>query len=379
MLATIALYRVPINTPVRTSFGIMIDRPTLVLRLQDDDGVVGYGEVWCNFPSGGAEHRAHLLETVVLPLAASSGLLDRPGELWVWLTRRLHVLSVQSGEPGPFAQCLAGLECALNDLAARRAGLALSKFLNPQAPMAVGVYASGINPDGAPEMAARAQADGYAGSKIKIGFDADLDRENLREARALLGAEGLLMADANQAYGLSDALSIAPVADEVGLYWLEEPLPQDAGDEDWSALHRAMKTPLAAGENFSRGDHFDALADRRSIAVLQPDLGRWGGALKMLAVAEKAEQANRLLCPHWLGGGIGLLTTCHVKAASGVTSGFVEVDYNINPMRSELAHDVLATLANGQVELGDSPGIGIDDAALAGFKNYAVRSCEVLL
>lgn len=379
MLATISLYRVPINTPVRTSFGIMIDRPTLVLRLEDDDGVVGYGEVWCNFPSGGAEHRAHLLETVVLPLAASSGMLDQPGELWVWLTRRLHVLSIQSGEPGPFAQCVAGLECALNDLAARRAGLALSKFLNPQAPMTVGVYASGINPDGAPEMAAQAQADGYAGSKIKIGFDAELDRENLREARALLGTEKLLMADANQAYGLSDALSVAPVADEVGLYWLEEPLPQDASDEDWSALHRAMKTRLAAGENFSRDDHFDALADRRSIAVLQPDLGRWGGALKMLAVAKKAEQADRLLCPHWLGGGIGLLTTCHVKAASGVTSGFVEVDYNINPMRSELAHEVLVTLANGQVVLGDTPGIGIDDTAFAGFKNYAVRSCEVLL
>lgn len=379
MLATILLYRVPIETPVRTSFGVMLDRPTLVLRLDDGHGAVGYGEVWCNFPSGGAEHRAYLLETVILPLAASSGLLDDPGALWVWLTRRLHVLAIQSGEPGPFAQCLAGIECALNDLAARRAGMSLSRFLNPEAPASVGVYASGINPDGAPEAAARAHADGYAGSKIKIGFDPVLDRENLRETRTLLGPEKLLMADANQGYGLAEALAIAPVADEVGLFWLEEPLPQDAPDEDWAALHRGLRTPLAAGENFSREEHFTALADRRSIAVVQPDLGRWGGVQKMLEVAKEAERANRLLCPHWLGGGIGLLTSCHVKAASGVSSGFVEVDYNTNPMRSELAHDMLATLADGRVVLGDRLGIGIDDAALTGFKSYAVHTREITL
>jgi L-alanine-DL-glutamate epimerase-like enolase superfamily enzyme len=357
----------------------MTDRPCLVLRVEDDDGAVGFGEVWCNFPTGGAEHRAQLLESIVLPLAARSGLLDRPEALWSWLTTRLHILSIQSGETGPFAQVLAGLECALTDLAARRAGLPLARFLAPEALDRVAVYASGINPEGAPEAAAQALADGYAASKIKIGFDAARDRANLREARALIGPNAVLMADANQGFDLEAALAMASVADEVELFWLEEPLPHDAADADWQTLHSTLRTPMAAGENFSRDAHFAELPDRRGLAVLQPDLGRWGGVARLLDVARTAEAGGRLFCPHWLGGGVGLLTSCHVKAASRVASGFVEVDYNENPIRSEVAADVLGSLSGGAVRLSDRPGIGIDDDAFAPFAIHLVRSVEVRL
>ena len=52
------LFRYPVETPVRTSFGVMHDRPALFVRVTDADGTVGWGEVWCNFPTVGAEHRA---------------------------------------------------------------------------------------------------------------------------------------------------------------------------------------------------------------------------------------------------------------------------------------------------------------------------------
>ena len=61
--------RCPIATPVRTSFGVMHDRPAVLVRIEDTDGAHGWGEVWCNFPSCGAEHRARLVETVIAPLA----------------------------------------------------------------------------------------------------------------------------------------------------------------------------------------------------------------------------------------------------------------------------------------------------------------------
>ena len=53
-------YRYPLTTPVVTSFGEMRDRPALFIRAEDDDGQTGWGEVWCNFPSVGAEHRTRL-------------------------------------------------------------------------------------------------------------------------------------------------------------------------------------------------------------------------------------------------------------------------------------------------------------------------------
>ena len=65
--AEIFVFRAPIEKAVRTSFGIMHDRPAVLLRLEDEDGMHGWGEAWCNFPSCGAEHRARLLETAILP------------------------------------------------------------------------------------------------------------------------------------------------------------------------------------------------------------------------------------------------------------------------------------------------------------------------
>ena len=52
-----SVYRYPLATPVQTSFGLMRDRPMVVVKLTGRDGVVGWGEIWCNFPSVGAEHR----------------------------------------------------------------------------------------------------------------------------------------------------------------------------------------------------------------------------------------------------------------------------------------------------------------------------------
>ena len=62
------VYRAPIETPVQTSFGLMRDRPALFVRVTDSEGAVGWGEVWCNFPTVGAEHRARLIGSVFAPL-----------------------------------------------------------------------------------------------------------------------------------------------------------------------------------------------------------------------------------------------------------------------------------------------------------------------
>jgi len=377
MRAKILVHRVPADPPVRTSFGTMHDRPSVLVRVEDGDGAFGYGEVWCNYPNVGAEHRARLLESVVLPLVARSGLVDRPAELWAWLTERLRILAIQSGEPGPLAHCLAGLECALQDLAARRAGLPLARFLSAQAAGDVLVYASGINPTGAPETAARAIAAGYRGCKVKIGFDPGLDRANLLDARRAIGEDGLLMADANQAWTLEEALAFAPTADEAGLAWLEEPLCHPAPDEEWRRLSAAMKTPLAAGENFTSERDFDALPQARYIKVVQPDLGRWGGVVRVAAVGRSVMERGGMFCPHWLGGGVGLLASCHARAAAGDGPGMVEVDFNPNPIRSEIAAHVVGMPREGRVTLNTSPGIGVDDALVDEFSSYLVWSREV--
>jgi D-galactarolactone cycloisomerase len=61
-------------------------------------------------------------------------------------------------------------------------------------------------------------------------------------------------------------------------------------------------------------------------------------------------------CPHWLGGGIGLAASLHLRAAMG-PEGYAEVDANPNPLREEVFS---AKPVDGWVTLPDSPGLGIE-------------------
>src|SRR5213080_2030260 len=89
--------RWPVRVPVRTSFGVMHDRPALLVRVEDDEGAFGWGEAWCNFPSCGAEHRARLIESVMAPLLCGA-VFASPRAAYDRLNAATAVLAIQSGE-----------------------------------------------------------------------------------------------------------------------------------------------------------------------------------------------------------------------------------------------------------------------------------------
>src|SRR6185503_10889659 len=176
-------------------------------------------------------------------------------------------LALQSGEPGPLAQAIAGVDIALWDLAARRAGEPLWRMLGGQSAR-VPVYASGINPDEPQKVAAARRDEGYTAFKLKVGFGVERDLANLRALREALGADAGLMVDANQAWSLEEAAQIAPRLEPLGLRWLEEPLRADTPWNDWKILARHTRIPLAAGENLSSDDAFDAALHAEALDVV---------------------------------------------------------------------------------------------------------------
>jgi L-alanine-DL-glutamate epimerase-like enolase superfamily enzyme len=345
-----------VAVPVRTSFGVMLDRPAVLVRVEDEDGSHGWGESWCNYPACGAEHRARLVETVMAPLLCGARHAS-PSEAFARLQAATAVLAIQSGEPGPMAQAAAGIDLALWDLVARRAGQPLWRLLGGRAD-AVRVYASGINPDAPAAMVARKRAEGYRAFKLKVGFDAPRDLRNVEAARAAAGADAALMVDVNQAWDLGAALELAPRFALAGVEWIEEPLRADRPWTEWQALAARTPAPLAAGENVCADAGFDALIASRAVKVVQPDVAKWGGISGVLPVVRRLRQASLRYCPHFLGAGIGLLHSAHLLAAAG-GDGLLEVDANDNPLRTLLS-GALAALRDGEVRLGEAPGIGVE-------------------
>ncbi len=352
------VYRCPLKTPVVTSFGTMHDRPMLLVEVEADDGAVGVGEVWCNFPSVGAEHRARLIDSVLAPLLKSRPFLT-PAEAFNFLSAGTEVLAIQSAEPGPFAQAIAGIDIALWDLAARRAGKPLYRYIDDGAEPMIGVYASGLNPQAPERLAGQKHDEGFRAFKLKVGFGRDCDLANLAALRRDLGGEVRLMVDANQGWNLETAREMAALMSEFHLDWLEEPLRADRPWEEWRALRTDCAIPLAAGENIAGGEAFDAALAAGVLDVVQPDAAKWGGISACLTVARNTIQAGRRYCPHYLGGGVGLIASAHLLAAAG-GGGLLEIDANPNPLRSQLLGNVLE-IDTGFSVLTDAPGTGISD------------------
>ena len=347
--------RAPIAQPVANAFGAMTNRPALFLRISAGDGAWGWGEVFCNFPQVGAEHRARLIDSIFAPLLTGCAA-DGPQAARAMLERRTRQMAIQCGEPGPFAQIAGAVDQALWDMAARRAGAPLWRHLGGQGAR-VRVYASGIGPDRVREIALAMQAQGFRAFKLKVGFGAARDMANLRAMREALGADADIMCDANQAWSPDDAAQriaeLAPYRPQ----WIEEPIAADQPHEAWRALAARSDIALAAGENLRGQAAFDEAIHAGYLRFVQPDVGKWGGISGGLEVARQAVAAGIAYCPHWLAGGLGLAASMHALAASGSAGGWAEVDANPNPLREEVFP---MQVQDGWVTLSDQPGLGVE-------------------
>jgi D-galactarolactone cycloisomerase len=366
--------RAPIAVPVVNAFGAMAERVAVFVRLTDEDGVSGWGEIWSNFPTIGAEHRARLFDAFIAPRLLGRSIAD-PAAFWAETDRALHLWGLQAGEPGAFSAALAGADLALHDLLARRAGVPLWRWWGGTEGGPVPVYASGLNPDAqALAQVEEARAAGHCAFKIKIGFGEQRDTATLHPVFAGLQTDERVMVDINQGWDLRTATRMVRVLGEFPLTWIEEPLAADRPAWEWAQVAGTSTAPLAAGENL-RGalDFHQALADCH-LGFVQPDCCKWGGASATLPVARAIVASGRAYCPHFLGGGIGQLASLHLLAALR-GSGMLEMDANPNPLRSLLIAPVLR-VTDGMVAVPAGPGLGIEPEVQAFERYVASRTSQ---
>ncbi len=350
-------FKAAINEPIITSFGSIPARNALLVRVEDKDGAFGWGEVWANFPPSGAESKVRLLETIIIPSTLGRSW-STPAAALIDLTQRMRRNAIQSGEPGPFASCIAGIEVALSDLAARKAGLPLWKALgrsDPPEPLLA--YASNLNPKGAADYVAMCRERGYRAFKLKVAFDLKSDLANVREITAGLKPGERFMIDANQGWDLATARPAIEAFSQFPIDWIEEAIPADDPPAHWAELAMLSRVPLAGGENLIGLAAFDAVINAGHLGVIQPDICKWGGISGCAGVARRAIAAGRKYCPHWLNSGLGLHAAAHVLAAVG-GAGLLEHDAMENPLQAVLAQP-FPPLADGRFTLTDAPGLGV--------------------
>jgi L-alanine-DL-glutamate epimerase-like enolase superfamily enzyme len=123
------------------------------------------------------------------------------------------------------------------------------------------------------------------------------DLARVAEMRKHIGEDIELMADANEAWRIDQAIRATQRLAEFELVWLEEPLTPDdfAG---YAHLRQKSPVPLAAGENLHTLAEFKQLITLRGVDFPEPDLTTCGGITPFMKVARLAEAHNLPLISH---------------------------------------------------------------------------------
>ena len=192
------------------------------------------------------------------------------------------------------------------------------------------------------------QAKGFKGSKIKIGSEhISQDAARLTAVRDAVGDDYEIMTDGNQGFSLSEAIRRAPMLEDHGVAWFEEPLPADDvnGHVD---LSRRTSVPIAVGESLYSASQFKDYLQSGAASIVQVDVARIGGITPWLKVAHLAEAFNVMVCPHFLME-LHLPLVCAIPNAKWLE--FI-------PQLDSLT-DAAMKIENGFAISSDQPGLGI--------------------
>jgi L-fuconate dehydratase len=147
-------------------------------------------------------------------------------------------------------------------------------------------------------------AAGFDDIKLKVGADPDDDLRRCTIAREEIGPDRRLTIDANQVWGVREAIDNVRRLAHLDIGWIEEPTsPDDVLGH--AAIAQALPgIPVATGEHVHNRVMFKQLMQSGGMGVCQIDACRLGGVNEVVAVLLMAAKFGIPVCPH--AGGVGL-------------------------------------------------------------------------
>ncbi len=332
-------------------------RSALLVRITTDGGAVGWGESWA-YPEAVSRiirsgmGRALIGADVGVPAASIAPLFGFAAQD----RRGLHHMAISA------------LDIAIWDAFGRATGRPIHALLGGARQEAVPAYASGpLLREGDPyadlEPALARYLDmGFRAFKLRIGVDRRRDAAVLRRAREIVGPDAMLMADLNEASTVKEALALAREVEDVGLAWLEEPVPHDDFPA-YERLARILPVSLSGGESLYGLSAFRDPIARGAFEIVQPDLALCGGFAEAGRIAALGEAFGVPTVLHVWGAGVNYLASLHFTATlpprrvGRFSYPLHEIDVSHNPLRSFMVDIELD--AQGRVAVPEGPGLGV--------------------
>lgn len=149
-----------------------------------------------------------------------------------------------------------------------------------------------------------ALADGWTHFKMKVGTNIEDDCRRAAIIRNEIGPDRYLMMDANQVWGVDEAVANMKRLAEFNPWWIEEPTSPDDILGHARIARAVAPIKVATGEHCHNAVMFKQLMQAEAMAICQVDSCRLAGPNEILAVMLMADKFGIPVCPH--AGGVGL-------------------------------------------------------------------------
>lgn len=241
----------------------------------------------------------------------------------------------------------------------------------------VAAYASMVllsRPEERATLASRLADEGWQAIKLRIHHPTmKQDIETVQKVREAVGERLVIMVDANQAQSSGNwqpgilwdyrrAVETARALEQLGCYWLEEPLPRYAF-QDLARLNHTVDIPIAGGENNQGIHEFVQMLRANVYDILQPESMVSEGITELRKIGVLAEAFNKKIVPHHGGRGLGTIAHLHL-VASWAHSPYLELlhDPPIGDYRHgfSILQDPPLVDKEGFIAVPQKPGLGVE-------------------
>lgn len=184
--------------------------------------------------------------------------------------------------------------------------------------------------------------------------------EYVGAVRSIIGYEIPLAVDHFGHIGLESCIRLGKALDKYTLAWYEDMIPWQYTNQ-WRTLTDSVDTPTCTGEDIYLKEGFLPLLRERAVSIIHPDLATSGGILETKKIGDLAQEYGVAMAMHMAASPICALANVHCAAA---TENFVVLENHSvdDPKWSGLISGLPDPLIqDGFIQVPETPGLGFSD------------------